>query len=242
MDDVLPDMQPPIEDDLSGDDNELFDDENEEETYEEKAPPAVLGRTHSLRAFLAIKTNLWIAEQCRQVIQYMVSLGLDLTLFLYHISWTNPEATVDPVIQYARSVLMWSEELPTILRNWHRPPREHLRGVRTKAVRAAMDSFAQDLVVRRINRDMRALGPLMKSPNSEFSEEALLAVEFQELIPRVQELAPTFWKLCRATAHTPRQAAENTKKSDPDMVCLLPLLRQLYYMLTICILYHRLSS
>lgn len=217
MDDDLFHFEPAIEEDLEPDDNELFDDEDPEE-LPLKAPPVAVQTTQSLKRCLANISNEEIATRCRRIIRHMVEQGLDLTLFLFYISWTIQEAIDDPVIRYARTALMCSEELSIILKNWHRPPRKCDRGIRTRAAGATMDALAEDIVSRRVNREMRNMGPLMTSSHSDFSEEALLSVKLDQMVPAMKAVAPTFWALCRAAAFTPRQATKNTKKSDPDTV------------------------
>ena len=64
-------------------------------------------------------TNL-IAQKVRQILDCISSQGLDLPLFLDILSWGYPECYSDRKIQYARTSLLASEELPIILRRWYK--------------------------------------------------------------------------------------------------------------------------
>jgi hypothetical protein len=150
--------------------------------------------------------------------------GLNLTLFLWAISWNNKPLVQNGVARFARTSLMVSDELPDILKNWHQPPRQHNAGIRTKAAQQAMTDWALDTISETLDREMTALTDLMSLPQDELSEEALLSIHWKDLISDVQEVAPTSWKLFRHAAYTPQQDARNTQKN-PDSVreryCLL---------------------
>jgi hypothetical protein len=220
--------RPTVEDvqDIDSDDNELYEDENEEE-YEgdgagsriKNSAQVATQQTRSLRQFLAQKTNAEITEKCRNVLNYMKTQALDLTTFLYYISWTIPETTTDSTIKFARTALMWSEELPEILENWYCPSREHGRGIRTQAGRQAMDRWAIDAVKRRMNREMRSIKHLFISPQGNLSEENLLSIDIAELCLAVQFHAPTVWSIFHSATQTPQQEAKNTFKNT-DLVCV----------------------
>jgi hypothetical protein len=172
----MPLHQPTVEevDDLEYDDNELYDGEEDQEYEDDNAAEPMNStrrtrveratqQTQSMQQFLATKTTAEITEKCRNVLKYMNSEALDLTAFLYYISWTIPEAIKDGTIKFARTALMCSEELPRILENWYRPPREHGRGIRTHGAQQAMDRWATDLVKRRMNREMQNIRDLFLS-------------------------------------------------------------------------------
>jgi hypothetical protein len=150
--------------------------------------------------------------------------SLNLTLFLWAISWNNKPLVQNGVARFARTSLMVSNELPDILKNWHQPPCQHNAGIRTKAAQQAMTDWALDTICEALDREMMALTDLMSLPQDELSEEALLSIHWKDLISDVQEVAPTSWKLFRHAAYTPQQDACNTQKN-PDSVreryCLL---------------------
>ncbi len=175
-------------------------------------------RTKAFREYLDMLSKDDLVRRLRQAIEYMAdNLKLDITLLLYYISWTVEEAVEDPVIKYARTALMNSEELPTILKNWHQPPRKHNGGITTKGGRLALQNLAQDVVSQKINAEMRLLAPRMRLPPSEVSDETLLSITVEDLFKTVKTAAPTMWSLCRSASYTPQQEKQNSKKN-PDLV------------------------
>ena len=207
--------------DLDENDNELYENEEELEEDAPRGKTVCNERTDSAVEFQKTLSDKQIAERCVNVLNFMKSEGLDLTTFLWHISWNNPEAVADKTIQYARTGLMWSTQLPEILENWYRPPRQHGRGVRTKAARAVMDRWAVDAVKRRMNREMRAIRPHFTSPQQELSEETLLEVDIEGIMAAVKCDAPTVWSIFHSASWTPQQEKRNKVKST-DMVRILP--------------------
>ncbi len=183
------------------------------------APVRALQRTQAFRAFHALLTEQEIVRRVEDAIDYMANtLKLDLTLFLYYISWTSPEATKSDVIRYARTALMCSEELPTIIKNWHRPPRKHNAGIDTHAANKALETWAVDLVLSRVNTEMQDLAPAMRSPPSQLSEESLLSIKMDDLIADIKKNAPTTWAVYRTASYSAEQEKRNIRK-DPDLVC-----------------------
>jgi hypothetical protein len=71
-----------------------------------------------------------ISNRVLQVLALMDKLHLNIPLFLWTISWNVPELTSNNCVRFARTALMLSDELPVILRNWHRPPRSHGQKIR----------------------------------------------------------------------------------------------------------------
>ncbi len=217
-------MPPPLvqESDLEPEDNERYNNEN---IWDDDPSPGhrspYLSRTNAFRKFQNNLTPQDRANRCTAAIDYLASTWqLDITLLLDYVSWGLE--TDNKVIKYARTALMMSEELPRILQRWHCPPREHGRGIRTKAGRKVMTEWAADLTKRRLNSEMSALAPLLRSPPSELSEESLLQLNLQEMIREIKETAPTLWSMCRSLCYTPLQDQRNTNKS-PDTVTLILL-------------------
>lgn len=207
--------------DLDPGDHEVHPDDHNPDDFPDlpHGIPAT-ARTQSFRAFLDTRTPESIVDRCRETIEFMAERQLDLTLLLYYCTaWVLPEGVDDPVIQYARTALMWSDELPTMLKNWHRPPRKHATGISTKAANDAIEGIALSIVHRKINAEMRDLAPIMLSPPSELNEESLL-VEIPDMIVAVQKTAPTIWSIMQCASCTPRQQKENTYK-DPSLVRLI---------------------
>ncbi|EKM48682.1 uncharacterized protein PHACADRAFT_189093 [Phanerochaete carnosa HHB-10118-sp] len=204
----------PEENDLDTGDNELYEDEIEQEYTTESTPDIPCTRqTRSSREFLKSRDPSLIAESCREILDFMTSKGFNLPTFLYYMSWTDQAVLEDPVCRYQRTALMWSEELPIILANWHKPPRAHGRGIHTRAAGKVMDQWAEDVVKRCINRELRATKNLFLSPQSDLSEESLLSVDLGELVAQVKQCAPLTWSIFHSASWTPRQEKKNTTKT-----------------------------
>jgi hypothetical protein len=71
---------------------------------------------------------------------------------------------------------MLSDELPQIIRNWHKPSRPHTSGVRTKAASDALTEWALETVSNMIDLEMKNLKHVLKSSPSDLTEENLLQV------------------------------------------------------------------
>jgi|ERR1700722_15101014 len=172
-------------------------------------------RTRNYRRFL--EENGLLVDRILLVLEYMNSIQVDLPILLWAISWNVQELVENPVVQFMRTALMVSDELPEILANWHKPPRAHGAGTRTKAALEAMNRWAMETVMETIDSEMRALKAVMNSPQSNLTEESLLGISWQEMIEAVTMAAPITWKLFRHAAYTTKQEARNTMK-DPDAV------------------------
>lgn len=214
-----------FDDGLAADDNERYPDEPDDPDLLRETGRGVpaTSRTASFRAFLEGLGPEEIVSRCRDTIAFMASMQLDLTLLNYYCTgWVLPEAVDDPVIQYARTGLMWSEELPTMLKNWHHPPRRHTVGIRTRAANNVMESISEDIVKRKINREMREIAPAMRSPPSDLREETLM-FNVDDMIAYTKKTAPTFWSILRSASFTPEQERIN-KQKNPDLVLSPPLM------------------
>jgi hypothetical protein len=113
----------PFCDDISEDsddtmDSELSDDEEPSDPIHRTNTRALRGKLTAAAALPAVKNTL----------NYMRSQGLNLPLFLHALSWGNESCISDEQVQYARTSLMVSEELPEILERWYCPPRNHHKG------------------------------------------------------------------------------------------------------------------
>jgi len=158
-----------------------------------------------------------ISNRVLQVLALMDALHINLPLFLWAISWNVPELTSDHQVRFARTALMVSDELPGILAHWHRPPRSHGQGIRTKAARKALNDWAVEIICETLDDELSILKSTMSLPQQDLSEEVLLSISWKEMIQEVKAKAPMLWKLFRYTMCTPRQQQRNQSK-DPDAV------------------------
>jgi len=84
------------------------------------SPPIQLTNTANLWAKLK---SSHVASKVEYILRCMDDVGLNLPIFLDLVSWGDPDCIANVKIRYERTALMVSEELPSILRRWHKPPR-----------------------------------------------------------------------------------------------------------------------
>ena len=128
------------------------EDAEEAMLVEEETPPEApiaYQNTRHLRAKLGQSDVL---SKVKKVISCMQSEGLNLPLFLDAIFYGDSGCHNDGAVQYQRTALMVSDELPKLLGRWYRPPsrsRGH-QGLRPSAATKVLVSFAQDTINREI--------------------------------------------------------------------------------------------
>ncbi|KAI0640946.1 hypothetical protein C8Q79DRAFT_1099102, partial [Trametes meyenii] len=147
----------------------------------------------------------------------MRALRVDLPLLLWAMSYHLPELVDDELVKFERTAFLSSSELPSLLRVWHKPPRSHGRGVRSKGAAKALDHFAFERVATTARREMSAVGAYMSSKVTKMSTEALLSISLTEMQKHVKDRAPTVWSLLRHCSWTSRQEKQN-KLKNPDAV------------------------
>lgn len=197
-------------------------------------------RTRRCRRILNQKSDVEKARLYTKLIDDMADQGVDIVTFLDDLSWgldvpawmTHESAVLRCValnmyanikayttVRYARSSLMHSEELPGILKRWHKPPRDHDRGISTRGGRDALNAWAMSNVIARINGELRQTAELFASPPEEMTEKQLLAIDLQEDVEAMKTRMPTFWEIMHSMSCTPRQKKEN-KYKDHEPVSL----------------------
>jgi hypothetical protein len=72
-------------------------------------------------------------------------------------------------------------------------------------------------VKRHIERELRALAPVMKMNARDVSPEALLSIDMKTMMEDTHRLSPVLWDVMTHTAYTRRQSQRNKYKS-PDNV------------------------
>jgi hypothetical protein len=158
-----------------------------------------------------------ILRRIHSVLDHMHQLSINLPILLWAISWNMERLINDDKIRWARTTLMVSDELPAILRNWWRPPRSHGKGIRTRAGSIAVKELGVEIVTESIDKEMKALTPVLSLPKDDLSEELLLAIKWNDTVAQVKDLAPTMWSLFRTAAYTQKQDRRNRSKN-PDSV------------------------
>ncbi|KAI0756500.1 hypothetical protein C8Q80DRAFT_1278719 [Daedaleopsis nitida] len=170
-----------------------------------RVPPIHLAQTRALRDRLSSANK---AERVVAILEHMESLDMNVPIFLDALSWGDDGCISNAKIQYARTALMVSEELPGILERWHKVPqastsRHH--HVRPQGARKALEKFALDCVANIMDRELEASAPIFRSSKSSLSEEGLKSFQFREVARQLQEesAAPNTYRLlhgamCRA--------------------------------------------
>ncbi|KAJ6586278.1 hypothetical protein DFH09DRAFT_910806 [Mycena vulgaris] len=149
----------------------------------------------------------------RAVLDTMKKERINVAIFLDALCWGDQDCTSDSIVQYARTALMTSEELPGILQRCYYPPRSTSGGV------AGLMDFAIQCISDAIDREMKLSAPLFLSPPEELSEEHLTGLDFEVLMLAVQKHAPILWLILRRASYPPEQETRN-KHKNPDMVVL----------------------
>jgi hypothetical protein len=210
----------------SNDDSGYFTSTSETWSQTEGVTQATQGRCHDhpgIRQTENYRKALDISDDIHlrvlRVLDKLEEEKLNLTIFLWAISWNDSRLKSNMKAGFARTTLMHSEELGCILANWHQPPRQHNAGIRTKAAKQAMSNWAVDTVSDMIDDEIQALDSTLSLPKGDLSEEMLLGIKWQELIEDTQTAAPTMWKVFRNAAYTRKQEKRNSLKC-PDAVCI----------------------
>ncbi|KAI0702348.1 hypothetical protein BC835DRAFT_1411184 [Cytidiella melzeri] len=224
-------MPLPSLDVLNDDNNERhpqeLDPTSDEEVARIKAslnnPRGPLARTRAFSKHLSTLDNV-------DIIDYMASLQMDTATFLHYLSWNldipGHMTREQSVIRYARTALMHCEQLPGILKHWHKPPCLHKQGISTRGARDTMDRWALDNVTARLNREMRIFSPHLESPPEHMSEENLLGTSLKDDIVKMKALMPTYWELMHALACTPIQLKRNTYKDHETRIFIIGAMLQ----------------
>ena len=203
----------PFYDDSSEDsddpmESELSDDEEPSDPIHQTNTRALKEKLHAATVLPTVKNTL----------HYMQSQGLNLPLFLHALSWGNENCILDEQVQYARTSLMVSKELPKILERWYCPPWNHHKGKRAAGAWVCLQRFAGRWVRDVVEWEMKVTAPAFLSSPKELSKEHLISFDFDKLKSEVQQDAPVLWELLRNTAYRPKQEKTNLRK-DPDIVC-----------------------
>jgi hypothetical protein len=161
-----------------------------------------------------------LTSKVKETLSFMKQQKINLPIFLKALSWGDAGCHSDPEIQYARTSLMVSEELPGILRCWYKPLRSpNHKGKRPAGARHTLLAFAVECVNNIVDQEMKCSAPLFLSPPEELTEEHLMKLDFRKLKTKIIQDAPVFWGLLRHAAYSQKQEMRNRHK-DPDMVIL----------------------
>ncbi|THG93439.1 hypothetical protein EW026_g7797 [Hermanssonia centrifuga] len=84
-----------------------------------------------------------------------------------------------------------------------------------------MTAWAENIIKRKINKEMRALAPLTRSAPEDLTEEMLLDIKLSDMITRTKAAAPTLWSILQSASYTPLQAKRNTYKTPDTSIIMI---------------------
>ncbi|KAI0092039.1 hypothetical protein BDY19DRAFT_990787 [Irpex rosettiformis] len=227
---VQPNEIPP-QHDLDDDDDEMHpaeladpdaDDEFDEWERELTHRGGKDGRTDSCKSFLEKLSLAEVATRVEQAFVKLLELKLDVTNLLYYITRLQGTKEDTAKIKYARTALLQSDEFPLLVRKWRQGrARVHNKGYSTRGARDALDEWSLENVNMLINQEMRALGPVMKAPVNDLTEEKLLNINLEQLETTVQEKAPTLWNILHHASTTPTQSKTLSYKTHAAPIIMM---------------------
>lgn len=132
----------------------------------------------------------------------MKSLDFDIPLFLWYISWSSDEVTRNADAQYARTAFLHSKQFPLLLDIW----RNGHKGTVTRGAQDSLDPWSVKNTEFLMNKEMEALAPYMLSPQSQLSEESLLAITLEDIITEIKTTAPITFQILDSLSCIPKQA------------------------------------
>lgn len=204
--------------DFTYDEPEEFDEPMLEEEETPADGPIAHQNTMHLRARL---DGADILSKVKRIFNCMQSEGLNLPLFLDAVFYGDAGCHNDAAIQYQRTALMVSDELPILLERWYQAPSrgQGYRGQRPLAAKKVLVNFAQKIVNEEMDREMKRTAKSFLSSSELLSKEHLLNLNFNIIMAECRTQAPMTWSLFRKAAYTVEQEKHNTHKN-PDMVSL----------------------
>ncbi|KAJ7452631.1 hypothetical protein FB451DRAFT_1374076 [Mycena latifolia] len=158
-----------------------------------------------------------------KILMLMGALGLNLPTFLDVISWGDTDCTLNPTIRRARADLLKSEQLPGILRRWHKPPRPaKSKKHRPKGATAVMERFALKCSQGILERELELLAHLFDSPAGEdITEEQLTGLSFPATVKEAKKIAPNLFAALFRLARTEGQQERNPAKNPANTVLIV---------------------
>ncbi|KIJ60786.1 hypothetical protein HYDPIDRAFT_189878 [Hydnomerulius pinastri MD-312] len=150
---------------------------------EPKNPPIQLAHTRRLRERLPPDE----ATKVEAVLIYMDTLSLNLPIFLDLLSWGDQVCVQNMKINHERTALMVSEELPSILERWYKPPRSQgSTSVRAEGARPVLEREAFDCVARVVEEELDGVKDSMRCPAEDLSTEGLTSFQIEDLMLKLK--------------------------------------------------------
>ncbi|KAK7059555.1 hypothetical protein R3P38DRAFT_3167995 [Favolaschia claudopus] len=174
----------------------------------------------------ALRENLdsnHLAQKVKHVLAVMDALGINLPIFLDALSWGDSNCTQDAKIRYARSALLTSTELQSILHRWWKPPRlSGSKKRRPKGAKEVMEKFALGCSLQVLELELENIAEFFKSPSgADVTEEELAGTSFPQLIAGVKKLAPNLWDILMRLSRTSSQQTRSPKKNPAKTIIVI---------------------
>ena len=106
---------------------------------------------------------------------------MDVVGFLDALCWGNPLAVKDPISRSARTILMHSNGLTTVVSRWLCPPRTSQGGSRAEGARPVFLPLIINTVKKMINEGMDAVVEELNEDSAEVTEQSVLGMVLEEV-------------------------------------------------------------
>jgi hypothetical protein len=159
-----------------------------------------------------------LASSVKAVLKHLKEKQLNLAVLLEAVFWGCEELVDDSEARWARTVLLSSEQLPSILQRWYKPPAKHNKSHnRGQGARSVMAAWADHNVISRMDKELHQLTKFYRPPEDFLTESFLLSIKFKDIVTKFMHDAPTTWNIFRRSVFSRRQEKRNSSKI-PDLV------------------------
>jgi hypothetical protein len=159
-----------------------------------------------------------LLPKVQAVCKLLTNLDLNISDFLYALSWGDPECTADDVVHYHRTALFQNDLLLHTLQNWNKPPYIH----KHKGTEI-MKTFAVGCVAEVVQEEMKTISKVFKSGPDPLSLTSLTPFNFSETATVLKNDAPVLWHVLQKAGWSVRQAQQNTHKTPENVNDLIKI-------------------
>jgi hypothetical protein len=167
-------------------------------------------------------------EKVRRVLNYMASVGLDLSSFISALSWGNVHCISDKSMAAICTRFLQSPLFPDILQRWYLPPRGSSRKEQPRGARDALMTFMSVQFPMVIEAEMKIvrkeinIAPGKKGSGSAGKKgldvASLTSFNFKDMAAAMEESAPNLWNLLHSLAWSSKQS-QIVDKVGHNIVC-----------------------
>jgi hypothetical protein len=159
-------------------------------------------------------------QTVNRVLDVLKEGEMDVVGFLDALCWGNELAIADPTMRTARTNLLHSAQLATVVLRWLSPPRTSQGGTRAEGAKRVLLPVAIKTVKKVINNEMDALVEELKEKSADITEQSVLGTVIDKVQEKVRVTAPVFYDLVKTAAWSKEQQKRNTLK-EPTKVSML---------------------